>query len=64
MEWDEIMRMDDPHKALIAIYQKVDEESLPVQEMEDRTEQYAKVHGISTFEMAYYPNGDNVLATL
>lgn len=62
MEWDKIMQMDDPHEALKAIEKKIDTDDLSIQEMEDRVEQYAQLHGIEVDEMAYYPNGDSVLA--
>ena len=61
MEWKAIMEMRDPHEALKRIVQKVEVENLSLQELEDRVEQYAKMHGITTDEMAFYPNGDKVI---
>ena len=61
MRWMEIMKIENPNQALIAIYEKVDSEMLSLQEMEDMVEMYAEIHGIIVDEMAYYPNGDNVI---
>ena len=61
MDWKTIMEMEDPHEALKAIAIKIEQENLTVEEMEDRMEEYAERHGISTWEMAYYPDGDQVL---
>ena len=61
MEWKAIMEMRDPHEALKRIVQKVERENLSLQELEDRVEQYARMHGIPTDEMAFYPNGDKVI---
>ena len=61
MEWKAIMEMRDPHEALKRIVQKVERENLSLQELEDRVEEYARMHGIPTDEMALYPNGDKVI---
>ena len=61
MEWKQIMEMRDPHKALLAIAEKIEADDLGLVEMEDRVEEYAKLHGIDTMEMAFYPNGERVL---
>ena len=63
MEWDEIMEIADPNEALRKITIKVDEENLPVEEMENAFERYTKLHGITSYEMSYYPNGEHVLKT-
>ena len=55
------MAIENPHEALMQIAEKVETENLSVQEMEDRTEQYAKLHEIDALEMAFYPNGDRVI---
>ena len=61
MSWDEIMKISDPHEALKQIEQKIRTENLLLQEMEDKVEEYANLHGIDTFDMAFYPNGERVL---
>lgn len=61
MDWDKIMEMKDPHKALLAIAEKIEADDLGLVEMENRVEQYADLHGITTDEMAFYPNGERVL---
>ena len=55
------MKMENPHEALKAIEKKVEAENLPLQELEDRVDQYANLHGIDPVEMAFYPNGERVL---
>lgn len=62
MDWNKIMEMKDPHEALKAIMRKAREEMTPLEELEERVEQYANLHGIDVMEMAYYPNGENVLS--
>ena len=61
MDWNEIMMIENPHEALKHMAKKVDEENLPLQGMEDRVEEYARRHGITVDEMAFYPNGGRVL---
>ncbi len=61
MTWDEIMKIQDPHKALLEIERKVHVEFLPIQDMEDAVEKYIQIHGITLEEMAFYPNGDRVI---
>jgi len=61
MDWKTIMEMDDPHEALKAIAIKVEKENLSVEVIMDKADEYAELHGISTWEMAYYPDGDQVL---
>ena len=61
MDWDEIMKMDDPHEALKQMVKKVDEENLPIEELEIQPERYAKLHRITVDQMAFYPNGDRVI---
>ncbi len=61
MDWDKIMEIKDPHKALLAIAEKVETDNLGLVEMESRVEQYANLHGITTDEMAFYPNGERVI---
>ncbi len=61
MDWQTIMEMKNPRKALIAINEKVEKEMLPLEEMAKAVEKYAEKHGITVEEMAYYPNGENVL---
>lgn len=61
MEWKQIMEMSDPHKALLAIAEKIEADDLGLVEMENRVEQYANLHGITPDEMAFYPNGERVI---
>ena len=61
MTWDEIMKIQDPHKALIQIDKKIGEEKLSIQDMEDAIEKYTQIHGITQEEMAFYPSGDRVI---
>ncbi len=61
MDWDKIMEMEDPHKALLAIVEKIEMDDLGLVEMEDRVDQYANLHGITVDEMAFYPNGKRVI---
>ena len=61
MEWKQIMAMKNPHEALKQIEAKVDRENLPIDEMEAQTEKYAKLHGITVEQMAFYPSGEMVL---
>ena len=61
MEWKQIMEMHDPHKALLAIAEKIEADDLGLVEMESRVEQYANLHEITTDEMAFYPNGERVI---
>ena len=61
MEWKQIMEMHDPHKALLAIVEKIEADDLGLVEMENRVEQYANLHGITPDEMAFYPNGERVI---
>lgn len=61
MDWNIIMEMKDPHEALKAILRKAREEMTPLEEVMDRAEQYASLHGIEVDEMAFYPNGERVL---
>ena len=61
MTWDEIMKIQDPHKALLEIERKIREENLPIQDMMDEGERYARIHGITVEDMAFYPDGDRVI---
>lgn len=61
MSWDEIMNMENPNKALLAIEKKIETEDLGLVEMENRVEEYAQKHGITTDEMSFYPNGERVI---
>ena len=61
MEWEQIMKIENPYEALRQMEKKVDEENLPVEELEIQPERYAKLHGITVDQMAFYPNGDRVL---
>ena len=61
MSWNEIMNIKDPHKALLAIAEKIEADDLGLVEMENRVEQYANLHGITPDEMAFYPNGERVI---
>ncbi len=63
MNWSEIMEMKDPNEALLKIAETVEREDLPIEEMEKAMFRYAKKHKILVDQMAYYPNGDNVMAT-
>jgi hypothetical protein len=59
--WDEIMVMENPHKAYLAIEKKIWDENLSFQEMLDRIEEYLEKHGIELEEMTHDPNGENVV---
>lgn len=61
MDWNEIMKMQNPHEALKAIMRKAEAEMTPLEEVENRVEQYANLHKIEVDEMAFYPNGEKVL---
>lgn len=61
MDWQEIMKISDPNEAMKQIALKVDREKLPVQEMEDQMEAYKRIHNVTVDEMAYYPNGEQVV---
>lgn len=61
MDWNVIMEMKAPHEALKAIMRKAEAEMTPLEELEDRVEQYVSLHGIEVDEMAFYPNGERVL---
>ena len=61
MDWNEIMKIENPHKALKAIAHKIDVDTLSITEMEGRIYEYAKIHDIDIDEMAFYPNGGRVL---
>ncbi len=62
MTWKEIMSIKDPNKALLEIENKVHLENLSLEEMEDMMEMYAEMHNTTTEQMAYYPNGENVIS--
>ena len=62
MTWDEIMKMNNPYEALKQIEAKVDRDNLAIEEMEVQTARYAKLHGITVDQMAFYPNGERVLS--
>lgn len=64
MDWKEIMELKDPHEAMKEIALKTWVEKLPLEEMVKAKEKYAKIHGIMEEEMAYYPNGDQVVKDL
>ncbi len=64
MEWKEIMELKDPYEAMKKIALKTWVEKLPLEEMMKATEKYAKIHGITEEEMAYYPNGEQVVKDL
>lgn len=61
MDWNEIMEIKDPHKALKAIAYKIDTENFSIAEMEERMCDYARHYNIDTYKMAFYPNGGRVL---
>lgn len=61
MDWNEIMKIQNPHEALKAIVQKVDEENLCLTMIEKWVPEYARIHDIEPNEMAFYPNGGRVL---
>ena len=61
MDWEQIMKMDNPHEALKQIDAKIRRENLSLLEMEEMTEKYASLHNISVAEMATYPNGERVI---
>ena len=61
MSWDEIMKIQNPHKALELIEQKVKDENLSFLVMVDKIEQYENMHGVTGDEMAFYPNGERVI---
>lgn len=61
MTRDEIMKIENPNEALLAMEKKVETENLNFTEMIEMVEKYTKVHGITSDEMAYYPNGEQVI---
>ena len=61
MEWNQIMEMNNPHKALLAIVEKIEVEDLGLVELEDRVQEYAAKHGVTLDEMSFYPNGERVI---
>ena len=61
MEWNEIMEIENPHKALKAIAHKVDTENLSIEETEERISEYTQRYDIDLDEMAFYPNRGRVL---
>lgn len=61
MDWQEIMGIKDPNEAMKQIALKVEREELPVQEMEDWIEEYKRLYNVTVDEMAYYPNGEQVV---
>ena len=58
MTREEIMENKDPHQALIAI---MTSKNFDLTEMSQMMEEYAKKYGITTDEMAFYPNGERVI---
>ena len=62
MTWSKIMKIQNPNEAMLKIAEKIDRENLSIEKMEDAIFRYARRHRILPDEMAYYPNGDNVMA--
>ena len=58
MKYEKYMKIEDKYKACRAIALS---EELGLVEIEEAMEQYARMHGIPTDEMAFYPNGDKVI---
>ena len=58
MKYEKYLKIPDPHEALKAIALS---EALGLNEIEEAVALYAEIHGITTEEMAYYPNGERVL---
>ena len=61
MTWDEIMKIENPNEALLAMEKKVETENLDFTEMIEMVEKYKKLHGVDIYEMGYYPNGEQVI---
>ncbi len=58
MTREEIMKIENPHEALIEI---TSSKERSIAEMSEMITEYSTLHNITTGEMAYYPNGEQVL---
>ncbi len=56
---EEILAITDPNKAYFAL--AMDDE-IPLDEMEKILDQYMEKYNVTQAEMAFYPNGEQVLA--
>lgn len=61
MDWDAIMKIEDPREALKAIVVKVHLEHLPLDEQDEMVERYMEIHNVDDLEMAFYPDGERVV---
>lgn len=61
MDKEMYLRIKNPNEALLKISTA---EDLSIQEVEDILQEYAKQHGVTLEDMAYYPNGDGVMWSL
>ena len=55
---ERLMAIEDPRKAYIAI---ATDQELRADEMEMLVHMYTEKHNVDSFEMAFYPNGEQVL---
>lgn len=60
MDIEKILQIKDPNEAMRQILLTAKD----VKEVEDSVEMYANFHKIEEYEMAYYPDGENVAATV
>ena len=58
MKYEKYMKIEDKYEACKAIALS---EELSLVEIEEALDQYAKLHNITTEEMAFYPNGERVI---
>ena len=60
MDMEKILQIEDPNEAMRQILLTAKD----VKELEDSVEMYANFHKIEDYEMAYYPDGENVASTV
>ena len=60
MDMEKILQIKDPNEAMRQIIMR----TLDMKEAVEAVETYAKHHGIEVDEMAWYPDGENVAATV
>ena len=58
MDKEKYLQIENPNEALRQISTA---EELSVQEIEDLLQEYARRHGVTLDDMAYYPNGEGVM---
>ena len=62
MTWDEIMKIKNPNEAMLTMEKKVKAENLHPLDWLEMVEKYMEIHGVTMDEMAYYPNGEQVIS--